>query len=332
MGPSPQPVFFEHRYALRADAAANAPHDARPRFGAPAAPAAAWEAALASIPPPPAHDGLIHLIVFVHGFHGNSYDLRTMRDYLALTHPHRSCLRFLCSASNEEHTAHASFEQMGANLADEVISYMRQEDLLNGKTKVSFVCHSFGSIVARVALSRPDLAPLRPLLHTYVSFSGPHLGMLYSSNALVEIGMWGLRRWRGAQCLAELSLKDAPEPTSALLYRLSKQPVLGLFRNVLLVSSSEDRYVPHHSARIQLCEQAVHDEKLGAVFVSMVYNLTQSLQKANLLHVEVHFGAPPSASIMSQLDAAIGRTAHISFLDSDVFVSMFVSMYLPFFV
>ena len=107
----------------------------------------------------------------------------------------------------------------------------------------------------------PDLAPLRPLLHTYTSFSGPHLGMLYSSNALVEIGMWGLRRWKGARCLTELSLKDAADPADAFLYRLAKQPVLGLFRHVLLVSAGEDRYVPHHSARIQLCEEALHDER-----------------------------------------------------------------------
>ena len=35
---------------------------------------------------------------------------------------------------------------------------------------------------------------------------------------------------------------------------------------------------------------------------------------------------------MSQMDAAIGRTAHISFLDSDAFVSMFVHMYCGYFV
>ena len=117
-----------------------------------------------------------------------------MRDYVALLHPHKDTLRYLCSSSNEEHTAHASFEQLGENLAREIIAYVRTEKLLAPTTRVSFICHSFGSIISRVALTRPDLAPLRPLLHTYISFSGPHLGMLYSSNALVEIGMWGLRR------------------------------------------------------------------------------------------------------------------------------------------
>lgn len=326
-----QPVFFENCFS--------------PRREGPPADSAIWRVhpqlgtrGLATLPgglaalANPLLDERVHLIVFVHGFHGNSYDLRTMRDHLALVHPHKTLLRFLCSSINEEHTSHASFEQLGANLAAEVISFMRIEKLPQSSTKVSFVCHSFGSIVSRVALSRPDLAPLRSMLQTYVSFSGPHLGMLYSSNALVESGMWMLRRWRGAQCLTELSLKDASEPTATLLYRLSKQPVLALFKHVILVSSAEDRYVPQHSACLQLCDQAVHDPRHGAVFISMVHHLVDSLVDTNLVHVEVRFSAAPSRQLMSQLDAAIGRTAHISFLDNDAFVSMFVCIFVAFFV
>jgi hypothetical protein len=241
-------------------------------------------------------------------------------------------VRFLCSQSNEEHTAHASFETLGANLAKEITDFMRSENIVQACSRVSLVCHSFGAIIGRVALSRPDLEGLRPLLHTYVSFSGPHLGMLYGSNALVELGMWGLRRWKKAQCLTELSLKDKPEASETLLYRLSKQPVLGLFTNVLLVSSIEDRYVPHHSARVQLCEEAIHDVRNGHIFASMVHNLLGPLSEVNLMHVEIHFGDPPEDKILAKLDAAIGRTAHISFLDNKAFVEMFVYTYLAYFV
>ena len=37
--------------------------------------------------------------------------------------------------------------------------------------------------------------------------------------------------------------------------RLRSQPELRCFKNVILVSSVEDRYVPHHSARVQLCAE-----------------------------------------------------------------------------
>ena len=49
------------------------------------------------------------------------------------------------------------------------------------------------------------------------------------------------------------------------------------------------------------------------------------------LHSQVHFGAMPEDKLMARLDAAIGRTAHINFLDNDTFVQMFVHAYLGFF-
>ena len=347
--PPPPPLGALLASIVADDAAAADAADADADADADDAAAAAYGSKFALPPPPPLPPPVsvvppplsaspaavpplgVHLIIFVHGYHGNAYDLRTMRGQLALALPNKDRFRYLCSASNEEHTAHASFETLGANLAVEIIEFMRSENILQTCSRLSFVCHSFGAIIGRVALSRPDLEPLRPLLHTYLSFSGPHLGMLYGTNTLVELGMWGLRRWKKAQCLTELSLKDKKEPSETLLYRLSKQPVLALFTNVLFVSSVEDRYVPHHSARLQLCDEAVHDTRNGPVFASMVHNLLGPLIDSNLLHIEVHFGEPPEDKLLARIDAAIGRTAHISFLDNDPFVRMFVHTYLAFF-
>jgi len=40
---------------------------------------------------------------------------------------------------------------------------------------------------------------------------------------------------------------------------------LEFFRNVLVVGSQQDRYVPYHSSRIELCKAAVRDTSgLGA--------------------------------------------------------------------
>ena len=155
--------------------------------------------------------------------------------------------------------------------------------------------------------------------------------MLYFSNPLVELGIWGFRKWRNARCLTELSLKDARAANASYMYLLSKSDVLRHFRNVLLVSSAEDRYVPHHSARIQLCSEAVHDHKHGPTFVSMVHKLHEQLAHCTVVHIDVCFGTPPSVSLAGQLDAAIGRTAHISFLENASFLQLFVQTYLPYF-
>ena len=137
-----QPVFFEQRYAARAGALPK--QGCEPNLGL------SWTNWPQSIPhatqtpkaivapnhdpsvtPSPASSPAgVHLIVFVHGFHGNSYDLRTMRDQLALILPHKNKMRFLCSASNEEHTANASFETLGGNLAKEITDFMRTENIV----------------------------------------------------------------------------------------------------------------------------------------------------------------------------------------------------------
>jgi len=274
----------------------------------------------------------IHLYVFVHGFHGNAFDLRGLRNQMALLLPDKANARFLMSCSNESHTASASFERLGINLAREVVSYIRSEQLGDSISRISFICHSFGAVICRSALRESELQPLLPRLHTYCSFSGPHLGMLYSSNMLVELGIWGLRKWKHAQCLTELSLKDAKQPSSCFLYRLSKDSALSHFANVLLVSSAEDRYVPHHSARIQLCAEAMHDPRYGTAFVSMVHNLLAPLTCANMLHIDVCFPSVPSTRLAAQLDDAIGRSAHIAFLEKSDFINMFAQMYLQYLV
>lgn len=55
-------------------------------------------------------------------------------------------------------------------------------------TRISFVAHSLGTIIVRSALSRPELRALLPRLHTFLSLSGPHLGTLFNSSGLVNMG------------------------------------------------------------------------------------------------------------------------------------------------
>lgn len=43
----------------------------------------------------------IHLLVLVHGFQGNSYDMKLFKNYISLAHPEAM---FLCSSINEENT------------------------------------------------------------------------------------------------------------------------------------------------------------------------------------------------------------------------------------
>lgn len=49
----------------------------------------------------------------------------------------------------------------------------------------------------------------------------------------------------------------------AWLYNVLFFSGLEHFRNVVLVSSLQDRYVPYHSARIEMCKTALKDKQSG---------------------------------------------------------------------
>ena len=45
-----------------------------------------------------------------------------------------------------------------------------------------------GNIIIRAAVARPKMKHLLPRLYTFLSLSGPHLGTLYNSSGLVNMG------------------------------------------------------------------------------------------------------------------------------------------------
>ena len=67
-----------------------------------------------------ADDEGIHLVVFVHGFQGNSFDMRLIKNYVSFMYPESM---FLCATSNEEMTDMDIFT-MGERLAIEVKEFI----------------------------------------------------------------------------------------------------------------------------------------------------------------------------------------------------------------
>ena len=63
-----------------------------------------------------------HLIVFVHGFQGNSFDVRLIRNQVALCRPDTI---LMCSHMNEGETE-GDISTMGQRLSDEIIQYIHE--------------------------------------------------------------------------------------------------------------------------------------------------------------------------------------------------------------
>ncbi|XP_071577022.1 protein FAM135A isoform X1 [Temnothorax nylanderi] len=259
-----------------------------------------------------------HLIICVHGLDGNAADLRLVKTYLELGLP-GAHLDFLMSERNQGDTF-SDFETMTDRLVSEILYHIETSGL--NPRKVSFIGHSLGTIIIRSALTRPQLRPLLPRLHTFLSLSGPHLGTLYNTSGLVNAGMWFMQKWKKSGSLLQLAMKDSPDVRRSFMFRLSQKSNLQKFKHVLLCGSAQDRYVPLHSARIELCKAAVRDPTdQGAAYREMVHNILYPVMSApgvSLVRYDVHHALPPTAN------ALIGRAAHIAVLDSELFIEKFL--------
>ncbi|XP_065224956.1 protein FAM135A isoform X2 [Planococcus citri] len=259
----------------------------------------------------------VHLIVCVHGLDGSAGDLRLVRAYLELGLPGAN-LEFLMSERNQGDTF-SDFERMTDQLVTEVLSYIAKSQI--NPEKISFIGHSLGAIVVRSAIARPQMKHLLPKLHTFMSLSGPHLGILYNGSGLINMGVWFMQKVKKSGTLLQLSLRDASNIRNTFLYRLSQKCHLSHFRHVLLFGSSQDRYVPLHSARIELCKAAIKDTSVtGTAYREMVQSIIQPIinkPDVTFVRYDVHHLLPTTANSL------IGRAAHIALLDSDLFIEKF---------
>merc|ERR1711918_93965 len=100
---------------------------------------------------------------------------------------------------------------------------------------------------------------------------------------------------------------------------------LSYFKHLILASSMQDKYVSSHSARIEICTAAMGaDSEESDLFYQMVRGMLEPVIESGtaLMRIDVSFGIKKA-----NLDTAIGRTAHILFLESAHFLRMFTHLY-----
>ncbi|XP_062935827.1 protein FAM135B [Cynocephalus volans] len=258
----------------------------------------------------------IHLVVCVHGLDGNSADLRLVKTFIELGLPGGK-LDFLMSEKNQTDTF-ADFDTMTDRLLDEIIQHIQLYNL--SISRISFIGHSLGNIIIRSVLTRPRFRYYLNKLHTFLSLSGPHLGTLYNNSTLVSTGLWLMQKLKKSGSLLQLTFRDNADLRKCFLYQLSQKTGLQYFKNVVLVASPQDRYVPFHSARIEMCKTALRDRHTGPVYAEMINNLLGPLVEAKdctLIRHNVFHALPNTANTL------IGRAAHIAVLDSELFLEKF---------
>jgi len=295
-----RPVLFEQRYAAKPAARANQGYSLPVSLDGGHVPSA-----------PKGYRG-VHLFVLVHGFQGNSYDMRLMKNNLALLFPEAI---FLCSNSNEDNTE-GDFGEMGIRLAQEVVNYICDWCPGQALGRLSFIAHSIGGLIVRSAL--PLLHEYSSKMYTLLTFSTPHAGYFLKNTSLFNMGLRVLQSWRQSVCLSQLSMADTTDPREAFLYKLSKTPGFEFFENVVLVSSTSDSYSPFDSARVEIggmCDKHAHKE----VYMEMVRSIWQNVEPHKVVKFDVNFFLGEQS-----LDTFIGRAAHIQFLEFQPIMKMMI--------
>jgi pimeloyl-ACP methyl ester carboxylesterase len=258
----------------------------------------------------------VHMFVLVHGFQGNSFDMRLFRSNIALMYPDSV---FLSSTANEGSTD-GHIGEMGKNLATELLTFIEEACPLSSIGRVSFIGHSLGGLIIRAAL--PRLEVLNSRLHAFITLSSPHLGYMNGSSRLVSMGLWVLKKWRKSVCLKQLSLTDSPHPAQTFLFELSQNQGLAWFKHVVLLSSAQDSYAPFDSARIEVSSSAAQDAESGGTYLQMAGSLISSLKSEHLHRLDVNFKINEK-----NIDTMIGRKAHIMFLENEALMRMLVHCY-----
>ena len=251
-----------------------------------------------------------HLYVLVHGFQGNAFDMRMMRNSILMLKPNAL---ILCSHMNEGETD-GDIREMGITLSQEVTNYILDfcpRDL----KKISFIGHSLGGLIIRAAL--PHLVQYSDKMHTFMTFSSPHLGYMYNSSKLVDAGMWFLKKWKKVKSLKQLTMADSSVLEETFLYQLSSYPGLEFFKYVALVSSMQDNYSPFESSRIEVGPKASTDPNKGRLYIKMATNILSSLAVNKLYRLDVNFKIQKK-----NFDNWIGRAAHIKMLECETTMKM----------
>ena len=253
-----------------------------------------------------------HLFVLVHGYMGSAYDLKALKDVMML---YKQNLLVLVSEANEKNTE-GCIKEMGQRLAQEIKKFIGSLPEHIKITRLSFIGHSLGGIIIRASL--PFLHEFNKVMYSYFSLASPHLGCSTFSNKIVEAGLWIISKIKNSTCIQQLTMRDSLNPRNSLLYEMAKDNKMSVFEKIVLVSSTQDAYVPFESARIE-----IKMESPDTIQLEMADFLVSGLKE--LYRINVDF--PIKSTLISNIH---GRAAHISLLDSHSFLNILLYRFAEF--
>lgn len=164
-----------------------------------------------------AHD--LHIIFILHGYGGSPNDMSKLLDLLSFAYPHVKYVLIHQCYSNES----KSLQYLANRVVEEMLSQLHlfEEEEQQPIGRISFIAHSIGGLVFRLAMNDPRLANYQQFYHLFLSLNVPHLGILFS-NYKTDIGARLMSLVGRSIQIDEISLKDNKDVRKTLLYELAK--------------------------------------------------------------------------------------------------------------
>ena len=122
--------------------------------------------------------------------------------------------------------------------------------------------------------------------------------------------------------ISQLRYADGESLADCYLNRLAMSEGLEWFKQMLLVSSSQDEWVPYESVRMQVTNEASSDSPRGANYINMVRTMMNRLQVPVIYRLDVNFNIEAK-----NFDSMLGRTAHMLVLQNEELLKMIISRY-----
>lgn len=286
-----------------------------------------------------------------------------MKTYLEQALPQQRMDFLVCDSVEGEYT-YEDLESLSQEVVGEVVTHIAI--MARPPQRISFVGHSMGAVIVRACISHDLFAPYVGKLYTFLSLSGPHLGLIGNPSRLVYTGLVLLQKWKRSRSLAQLAMKDETDLRRTFLYRLAATSKLHRFKNVLLAASGQDYYAPYYSARIEMNESGsggggatnalnAASDVLGGIGASIarasgggsgsspsstpaaVANEMVRLIMEPLIKAGNETTPAKSVNVIrydvrlaqqgNVADSITGRLNHIAFIDSEVFLEKFLSVH-----
>lgn len=144
--------------------------------------------------------------------------MRKIADLLSLKYPHLKIIPLQACLDNTT----KSMVILASMIAKEMASQLASLPSRTGKcvSRISFIGHSIGSVVIRLALRNPLLQNYHSCYHLFLSLNAPHLGVEFSKKAH-EWGKKVLSLVNSSALVEELLLKDGRTKRNSLIYRMA---------------------------------------------------------------------------------------------------------------